>query len=69
MLQRRITNAFYRAGEEGEKLHTIYKNLHIPAKKARHNTEELVKAGILIPTQIGRSEGYLHRDFSEVIDR
>lgn len=62
-LQRRILEAFHRAGAQGEKLHTIYKNLHVSAKKARHNTDELVKAGLLLPIQIGRSEAYLHKDF------
>jgi hypothetical protein len=62
-LQRRIQEAFYRAGANGEKLHTVYKNLHLSAKQARQATEELVRAGILIPVRLGRAEAYIHHRF------
>ena len=62
-LQRRIQEAFNRAGVNGEKLHTVYKNLHLSAKQARQATEELVKAGILIPVRLGRAEAYIHHSF------
>jgi hypothetical protein len=62
-LQQRMLVAFLQAGHRGEKLYVIYKNLHIPAREARQTAKELVKAGLLSPVQLGRSEGYLHRDF------
>jgi hypothetical protein len=62
-LQRRLLDAFLRAGSDGEKLYVIYKNLHIPAREARQTAEELVKAGMLSPVRVGRSEGYVHKDF------
>jgi hypothetical protein len=62
-LQRRIQEAFNRAGASGEKLHTVYKNLHLSAKQARQATEELVRAGILIPVRLGRAEAYIHHRF------
>jgi hypothetical protein len=62
-LQRRIQEAFNRAGVNGEKLHTVYKNLHLSAKQARQATEELVRAGILIPVRLGRAEAYIHHRF------
>jgi|GEM_PF-395343 len=61
--QSRILDAFRRAGANGERLYVIYKNLHIPARDARQTAEELVRAGLLSPIQIGRSEGYVHKDY------
>ncbi len=62
-MQQRMLAAFHKAGSGGEKLYLVYKNLHIPAREARQTAEELVKAGLLAPIRIGRSEGYMHKDF------
>ncbi|GIK64339.1 MAG: hypothetical protein BroJett018_21330 [Chloroflexota bacterium] len=65
LLQQRILEMFRRAGQQGEKLYVVYKNLHVPARQARQATEELVRAGILIPVRLGQAEGYIHKDFVE----
>lgn len=65
LLQQRILEMFRRAGQQGEKLYVVYKNLHVPARQARQATEELARAGILIPIRLGQAEGYIHRDFVE----
>jgi Protein of unknown function (DUF3987) len=66
-LQRRLQDAFYRAGSAGEKLHTVYKNLHLSAKQSRQATEELVKAGILVPARLGRAEAYIHHSYADKV--
>lgn len=69
LLQQRILEMFRRAGQQGEKLYVVYKNLHVPARQARQATEELVRAGILIPMRFGQAEGYLHKDFVQEVSQ
>ena len=65
-LQDRILGAIRKAGAEGVTLHTVYKNHNLQAAVARGIAKDLVQAGQIVETRIGRAEAYIGAEFADV---
>ena len=57
--QARILQAARAAGAGGVTLHSIYKNHNLKAAIARQIAKDLVQAGMMVETRIGRAEAYV----------
>jgi hypothetical protein len=56
--QERIMSLFRSAGSDGLRLRDVYRSLKMQAGTARQIAYELVRAGLLVQTQIGSAEAY-----------
>jgi hypothetical protein len=57
--QDRVYEAIRVAGSGGITLREVYRNLSMKSLDARQCVQELLKAGLILPAQIGSAEGYL----------
>jgi len=57
--QDRVYEAIRQAGQSGIALRDVYRGLTMKALDARNAVQELMKAGLVLPTQIGSAEGYI----------
>ncbi|MBN1121546.1 MAG: bifunctional DNA primase/polymerase [Anaerolineae bacterium] len=57
--QDRVYQTIREAGAGGIGLRDVYRRLNMKAQDARNMTQELIKAGLIAPVQIGSAEGYL----------
>jgi hypothetical protein len=57
--QDRVYEAIRLAGRGGIALRDVYRGLTMKALDARSAVQELMKAGLVLPTQIGSAEGYV----------
>ena len=58
-VQDRILRAVRSAGTKGITLHTVYKNHNLQAAVARQVARDLVQAGQIVESRIGRAEAYV----------
>ena len=61
--QDKVLKAVRGAGAQAITLHTVYKNHNLQAAMARQIAKDLVQAGQLVETRIGRSEAYVAAEF------
>jgi hypothetical protein len=57
--QDRVLRAVREAGTGGVTLHSVYKNHNLKAAIARQVARDLVQAGQIVETRIGRAEAYV----------
>ncbi len=57
--QDRVYEAIRQAGRDGIALRDVYRGLTMKALEARNAVQELMKAGLVLPAQIGSAEGYV----------
>ncbi len=56
--QGRVYAAIGAAGRQGTALRDVYRRLNLKAQEARMLAQELIKAGLIVPVQLGSAEGY-----------
>lgn len=57
--QDRVYEAIRQAGRDGVVLRDVYRALTMKALDARNAVQELMRAGLVLPAQIGSAEGYI----------
>lgn len=62
-VQDKILRTVCAAGAGGITLHTVYKNHNLTAAVARQVAKDLVQAGQIVETRIGRAEAYVSAEF------
>jgi len=63
--QNKFLKHLQRAGKQGSGLREIYRALNLPAKRARQMAQDLVRAGLIVERQNGRSEWYLAAEHTD----
>jgi hypothetical protein len=62
-IQDKLIQGIRAAGAGGVTLHALYKNHNLQAGVARQVAKDLVQAGHIVETRIGRAEAYLAAEF------
>jgi hypothetical protein len=62
-IQDKLLRGIRAAGAGGVTLHTLYKNYNLQAMVARQAAKDLVQAGQIVETRLGRAEAYVAAEY------
>ena len=63
--QSKLLDMIRKAGTNRRGLREMYRALNLPAKRARHLAQDLVRAGLIVERQNGRAEWYIGSEFTD----